>query len=405
MVYASNEEEEEEAENDPPRRRRVVLRRINYFEIMNNTEFVNRFRLNKKQFLEILGQIEHNISSRVMNIAIPASIKLLTALRFYATGCYLLIVADFSGISKNSAKTIVHSVSAAICDLRLKYIKLPRTEGEILRTANDNFQLSGMIRVVGAIDCVHIRIRSYGGEDAELFRNRKGFFSLNVQCLVNSRLEITDIVTRWPGSAHDSTIFENSRLKFRFDNFQFENGIISGDRGYRNHRYLIIPLANPQTPSEVLYNEAHIRTRCMVERCFGVWGRTFPVLTIGTRFTKWERTMNVVMATAILHNVIRRDKSYHKTDMQNYLNIPQVWSSPTPNDRQDLIENYFSRQGIGSDQNRRTRHTEELLAGGEDQVRSIVYEELGASSLDPLLWSSAADRLEAVSGSGPRRFK
>ncbi|XP_066595507.1 putative nuclease HARBI1 [Prorops nasuta] len=279
MVYASNEEEEE-AENDPPRRRRVVLRRINYFEIMNNTEFVNRFRLNKKQFLEILGQIEHNISSRVMNIAIPASIKLLTTLRFYATGCYLLVVADFSGISKNSAKTIVHSVSAAICDLCLKYIKLPRTEGEILRTANDNFQLSGMIHVVGAIDCVHIRIRSYG------------------------------------------------------------------DRGYRNHRYLIIPLANPQTPSEVLYNEAHIRTRCMVEKCFGVWGRTFPVLTIGTRFTKWERTMNVVMATVILHNVIRRAKSYHKTDMQNYLNIPQVWSSPTPNDRQDLIENYFSRLAV-----------------------------------------------------------
>ncbi|XP_066590850.1 putative nuclease HARBI1 [Prorops nasuta] len=327
MVYASNEEEE--AENDPPQRRRVVLRRINYFEIMNNTEFVNRFRLNKKQFLEILGQIEHNISSRVMKITIPASIKLLTALRFYATGCYLLVVADFSGISKNSAKQL--SI---------------QTEGEILRTANDNFQLSGMIRVVGAIDCVHIRIRSYGGEDAELFRNRKGFFSLNVQCLVNSRLEITDIVTRWPGSAHDSTIFENSRLKFRFDNFQFENGIILGDRGYRNHRYLIIPLANPQTPSEVLYNEAHIRTRCMVERCCGVWGRTFPVLTIGTRFKKPERTMNIVIATAILHNVIKRDKSYHKTDMQNYFNIPQVWSSPTPNDRQDLIENFFSRLAV-----------------------------------------------------------
>lgn len=51
-----------------------------------------------------------------------------------------------------------------------------------------------------------------GGEDAEVFRNRKSYFSLNVQVTANTDREIIDIVSRWPGSVHDSTIFNNSNL-------------------------------------------------------------------------------------------------------------------------------------------------------------------------------------------------
>ncbi|KAH7940443.1 hypothetical protein HPB49_000233 [Dermacentor silvarum] len=36
-------------------------------------------------------------------------------------------------------------------------------------------------RVTGCIDCTHVRIKSPGGDDAEVFRNRKGYFSFNVQ--------------------------------------------------------------------------------------------------------------------------------------------------------------------------------------------------------------------------------
>ncbi|XP_066583788.1 putative nuclease HARBI1 [Prorops nasuta] len=338
-IVFNREELEEEAEEDPPRQHRthVYLTRKNYFDLSNEENFQRRFRLNKVQFLEIFNQIEPKIHMRQWNKSIPLTIRLLVALRFYATGCFLLVAADFTGISEKSAQQIVHQISAAISELRPKYIKLPQTSGEIMRITNDNFHLSGMIRVIGAIDCIHeVKTLNYSGTG-------KGFFSLNVQCLVNSRLQFMDIVVRWPGSAHDNTIFENSRLKFRFDNFEFENGIILGDRGYRNQRYVITTLANPQTPAEVLYNEAHIRTRCMVERCFGVWGRRFPVLTIGSPFKTPERTMNVIMATAILHNIIRRDKLHAKPGMETYYNIPEVFSPTTENDRQFLIDNYFSR--------------------------------------------------------------
>lgn len=65
-----------------------------------------------------------------------------------------------------------------------------------------------------------------------MFRNRKDYFSLNTQVVCNSNLEITDIVARWQGSVHDSTIFNNSRLRANFENGVYGNGLLLGDSTY-----------------------------------------------------------------------------------------------------------------------------------------------------------------------------
>lgn len=67
-----------------------------------------------------------------------------------------------------------------------------------------------------------------GGEDAEVYRNRKGYFSINTQVIGGSDLKILDIVARWPGSAHDQTIFNNSRIRARVEAGHFENSILLG---------------------------------------------------------------------------------------------------------------------------------------------------------------------------------
>ncbi|XP_066599922.1 putative nuclease HARBI1 [Prorops nasuta] len=324
---------------------RILLQRCDYFVTLNNNAFRARFRLTKPQFLRVLRQIEPKLRNRQRSDSISLSVKLQAALRFYATGSFLMVIADFNGISKISAHRIVHEVSEVISELLPRYIKLPAINHEIINTSKNNFMISGMVRVIGAIDCVHVRIRSYGGDDAEIFRNRKGFFSINVQCVVNSNLEILDIVAQWPGSTHDSTIFESSCLKSRFDNYEFGNGVLLGDRGYRNHRYLMTPLAEPRTAAEQLYNESHIRTRCMVERCFGVWGRMFPVLTIGSRFKTPQRTVNVILATAVLYNITRRDKKVEKAGLRTYMRVDEnvLFASPTEDERQYLIDNYFAK--------------------------------------------------------------
>ncbi|XP_066585344.1 putative nuclease HARBI1 [Prorops nasuta] len=324
------------------RRSKKIRLRMNWYAIYDDIDFQSRFRLRKEHFELLLNTIGCSlICRRQWNDAISPTTQLLIALRFYATGSFLIIIGDFSGVSKNSATKIVHRVSNAIAKLSKEFIKFPMQQDDIIQTQARNFKQAGFIRVLGAIDCIHIRIQSYGGENAELFRNRKGFFSLNVQAIVNSKLQFMDIVARWPGSSHDATIFNNSVIKARFESGEFGNGLLLGDSGYPNMPYLMTPLTNPNTPAEILYNEAQIRTRTMVERAFGIWTRMFPALSKGTRFKTANKTMDIIMACAVLYNIIRMDIE-DNVDIAAYNNLLVNYNEDFHQDeRKFLIENYF----------------------------------------------------------------
>ncbi|XP_015609142.1 putative nuclease HARBI1 isoform X4 [Cephus cinctus] len=91
---------------------------------------------------------------------------------------------------------------------------------------------------------------SENGEETELFRNRKCYFSINVQVVSNANMEITDIVARWQEFVHDSTIFNNSRFCATFEQGHCGDAILLGDNGYPLKPYLLTPLLNPQDAAE-----------------------------------------------------------------------------------------------------------------------------------------------------------
>ncbi|KAJ8720937.1 hypothetical protein PYW08_006402 [Mythimna loreyi] len=117
----------------------------------------------------------------------------------------------------------------------------------------------------------------------------------------NANLEIMDIVAHWRGSTHDSRIFNECRLKQRFEQAEFK-GRLLGDSGYACTPYLFTPVLHPTTEKEELYNRAHIRTRNVVERCFGLWKQRFRCLLRGFT-TKLENTKMYIVALAVLHNI------------------------------------------------------------------------------------------------------
>ena len=88
-----------------------------------------------------------------------------------------------------------------------------------------------MPNIIGAIDCTNIKIQSSGRENGENFRNRKGFFSINVQAVCDTDLNFLDVVVQKPGPTHDSRIFANSRLKLNLDEGTLI-GQLLGDAGY-----------------------------------------------------------------------------------------------------------------------------------------------------------------------------
>lgn len=160
---------------------------------------------------------------------------------------------------------------------------------------------------------------------------------MNVQAICNKDLEFIDIVARWPGSAHDSTIFNNSRIRALFEAGTFGDGILIGDSGYPLRSYIMTPLLNPRTRNDQLYNESLIGTRITIERTFGVWKRRFPILALGSRFQKIDSIMAMIVATAVLHNICRKSREPLPPD-DPQLQLPVPWEQILEEGRMPEVE-------------------------------------------------------------------
>ncbi|XP_023312753.1 putative nuclease HARBI1 [Anoplophora glabripennis] len=337
--------------------------RKNIFEELDDGKFLERYRLSKKVVIKVLEEIEPALEYATdRNFPLTPIQQLLIALRFYATGSFQTVMGDVHGISKATVCRCVKKVSEAIASLRESYIEFPQNE-ELGTVAKKFFELGRFPGVIGALDCTHIPILSPGGNMGEIFRNRKGYFSINVQAVCDANLLIRNIVVRWPGSVHDSTIFNNSHLSLLFENEGIPRGfILLGDNGYPLRPFLMTPLLNPETQADQRYNNSHKATRNCIERTFGILKRRFPALSLGLR-TKINTSLTIIVAIVVLHNIARLTKDEdppEDADLHNslqerrlsepnyllYQNVPVApildANSPGTAIRNALINNHFT---------------------------------------------------------------
>lgn len=109
-------------------------------------------------------------------------VKLTIALRFYAVGSFYQTIGDMFGVSKSTVESTVIEVSYLISNmLRERFVSMPQTPNEILEGKVDFMRLSNFLLCVAAVDGTHVLVQSFGGHNAEDYRNRKTTFSLNVQ--------------------------------------------------------------------------------------------------------------------------------------------------------------------------------------------------------------------------------
>ena len=297
-----------QSQNTPQTRiRRYLLDKTNPLESFQDEEFRTRYRLTKSAVVDLMTICERDLAKpNNRGLPIPPLLKLTATLRFYAAGCFQIVAGDLEGLSQPSVSALVKEVSEIIAAKKSLFIQFSQTDQVLAKEIQGFYAIGQFPGVVGAIDCTHVRIQSPGGDDAELFRNRKGFFSINVQAICNSKLEFINIVARWRGSVHDARIFENSAIGINFENGT-QKGILLGNNGYPCKKYLLTPLANPSSRSEQLYNRAHIKTRTTIERTFNIWKRIFPCLSMGLRI-KTSTCLTVIVATAVLYNFARKHR-------------------------------------------------------------------------------------------------
>lgn len=84
----------------------------------------------------------------------------------------------YYGVDKSTASRVVIKVLQAIASLKNEVIKMPRTEEEQKIVREGFYKITCFPRCIGAVDCTHIKLIIPRGPHAELYRNRKKFFSM-----------------------------------------------------------------------------------------------------------------------------------------------------------------------------------------------------------------------------------
>lgn len=275
--------------------------KIDYFVHYTDEEFIRRFRIEKNIVHLLVHTFERNLmprNNRKNNL--DPEYQVLVALDYFSSGSFQRVTGNSCRISQPAVSRIICRVARCIARLRPKFIGLPsQQETQIIKARFRN--IANMPDIV-ACDGTHVPIRK-PSQNAAAFRNRKGYFSVNTQITCDDRLQIRDIVCRWGGSTHDSRIFDNSNLHNICEQGQI-HGIILGDNGYPCRRYLLTPVLRLMTQPEIRYNEAHVSTRNVVERCIGVLKSRFRCISCDSKMRlKLETTMTVVVAVCVLHNI------------------------------------------------------------------------------------------------------
>ncbi|XP_066590863.1 putative nuclease HARBI1 [Prorops nasuta] len=331
LISSSDSSSDEEYSGSIRRHKRYLRDAINPFESYDERNFKLRYRFSKESTMYgLLPLIEHYLKKPDRRgLPVEPVIQLLITLRYFATNTFQRVSADLVNLQQSTVSYIVFRVTNLLSTYFRKYVKFPTNEREI----EENFQLFkelgfgegaiGLDNVTGAIDCTHIRLSgTQFREHAEVYRNRKSYYSLNVQAVVGPRTEFLDIVPEWPGSNHDSRILKNSRVFHRFQQQEI-SGILIGDKGYPALPFLLTPFRNPESNEQERYNMIQSRTRMVVERTFGIWKRRFPCLSKGLTL-KLSTSTSVITACAVLHNlslIYDNILPQEETDDDDYDNI------------------------------------------------------------------------------------
>ncbi|CAG9087321.1 unnamed protein product [Plutella xylostella] len=283
-----------------PRRVAENRLRLNPF-LLDDEQFRYKYRFTKRFGQKIVDLLRDQLVQDPRGCPLSPELQVVCALRNWARHEIQDDTADLHGVSQPIISTTCKKVATILAHMSQQFVKMPATLDEQEETMRKFRRIANFPTVIGAIDCTHIRVKKINADGGQLYINRKGYPSINVQVVCDADLKIRDIVTRWHGSVHDSRIYRECRLKQRFEAGAFR-GVLLGDGGYPCTSHLFTPVLHPATPSEEQYNRCHIRTRNAIERCFGLWKQRFRCLLRGM-YGNIETARKTIVACAVLHNI------------------------------------------------------------------------------------------------------
>ncbi|XP_036147282.1 putative nuclease HARBI1 isoform X2 [Monomorium pharaonis] len=288
---------------------------------LSEQEFIQLFRL-KKETTNRLINIIKDIVEPSRSTALDATVQVLTALRFFASGSYQNCIGHniHMAISQPSVSRCIHHVTNILNlpEIFNNWVRFSRNLQELQHLRNKfwiNHQFPGAI---GCIDCIatHVAIFPPSKEDENypehIYINRKGYHSINVQLICDSDLRIINVNARYPGSTHDSYIWNNSNvLPIMQDIYNHGHKFfLLGDSGYALRPWMMTPIMNNDEHNIAIrrYNDRQKSTRSLIERCNGLLKMRFCCL-LKHRVLHYQSNVcsKIINACTVLHNMCIHD--------------------------------------------------------------------------------------------------
>lgn len=226
------------------------------------------------------------------------------ALKFYAHGTSFRALGEQYGVSLGTISNVIDRVTDGILSSYNDNIRMPTTREQCAEISNEFFATAGIPNVVGCVDGSLIPIKRPSINE-HVFVSRKSYHAINAMFVCRPDLRFTYVDATFPGATQDAAVFRESQLRQGFINRSVPQGFLLGDSGYGLSQYLLTPVQNPTDRASASYNQAHRRTRNVIERAFGVMKSRFRCLDRSggpLRFAPLK-CARIINAVALLHNL------------------------------------------------------------------------------------------------------
>jgi len=287
--------------------------------VLNNFgqhDWMQNFGMSKESFHYLCDQLRGVLEKQTTRLRKPLTVEQRVAITLWilATTSEYRTVAHLFGVARCTVCIVVHETCEAIVTkLMTVYIAFPTGEqlSEVVQGFKDKW---GFPQCAGSIDGSHISVTPPAMNHTDYY-NRKGFYSMIVQAVVDHNCMFRNICVGWPGSVHDARVFSNSLLYHKVINKQLLQGntlqigdhdiptLLVGDSAYPIQSWLMKPFAHSLTLSreQKHFNYTLSRARVVVEIAFGRlkarWRRLSKRMDIHI-----DNVPHIVTACCVLHN-------------------------------------------------------------------------------------------------------
>ncbi|XP_036144342.1 putative nuclease HARBI1, partial [Monomorium pharaonis] len=213
-------------------------------------------------------------------------------------------VADRFNVGKGTAWRSVRRVVNALYAKVGTFIKWPSRQ-EAIQIIEIIEHRYGFPDVIGAVDGTHIKITAPKC-NSELYVNRKGFHSIQLQVICDEQLRFIHCYTGQVGSVHDMRVFRLSNVKSMFRNENFPNDShLLGDAAYCLSKHVMVPFKDNGhlTERQINFNKRLSAARMIVERSLALLKGRFRSILDTLPMQRTDLIPKYIVACCILHNI------------------------------------------------------------------------------------------------------